>query len=207
MTVLGLHGVKRRWVEQTVASGLRRDSAAWFLIPPGLTGAELDATFAAAVYLALAPATRARLIADPVPGHYGEVFEREPELLPDLIFFGDRPTGRETLHRYQWQQPPAPVPTVPYTKVARAGREVTLHDTSTWVYRGDARQIAAIEQQVDEAPEPDLWWRDPSLLRRVEPGDPLAQAAQALHHTKIGAVCWAVARLVRAAVVAQTGAH
>jgi hypothetical protein len=207
MTIWGLHGVKRRWVERTVADGLRHDSAAWFLTPlrPGDPG--LDATVAAAVYLALAPATRARLVADPGRGRYGEIFEREPGLLPDLVFFRDRPTGREALHRYVWLRSPAPSPTAPYTKVARAGREVSLRDADMWIHRGDARQLAAIEQQVDRTPGADSWWRDPGLLRRVGPEDPVSQTPDALHHTKIGSVCWAIARAVRAAAVIQAGGH
>jgi hypothetical protein len=207
MTVLGLHGVKRRWVEQTAADGLRRDDAAWFLTPLRPGDPELDATVAAAVYLALAPATRARLVAKAIPGRYGRLFDREPELLPDLIFFWDRPTGRETLHRYVWQHPPVPSPTVPYTKVARAGRTVTLRDTGLWIHRGDVQQLVAVEPQVDSAPGPEPWWRDPGLLRRVEATDPVATATGALYGTKIGAVCWAVARVVRAAALTQVGEY
>jgi hypothetical protein len=207
MTILGLHGVKRRWVETTVAHGLWRDSAAWFLTPPGSGHPELDATVAAAVYLALGPATRARLVAHTVPGRYTDIFEREPGLLPDLIFFEDRPTGRETLHRYVWRHPAAPSLTAPYTKVARAGRDVTLRDTRVWIHRGDVEQFAAIEHHVDETPGPDSWWHDPGLLYRVEPRDPASHTPDALHHTKMGAVCWAVARAVRAAAVTKAGAQ
>ncbi|TDD11646.1 hypothetical protein E1294_44840 [Nonomuraea diastatica] len=116
--------MKQRWSAATVECGLVRDSAAWFVLPAQADRAELERTFAAAVFLALAPATRTTLATMTRQGAYSSFFASAAELMPALLFFWDEPTGREEWHRYLWPGPPAPGLTCPYTKVVRAGRGV-----------------------------------------------------------------------------------
>ena len=62
-TGLGLHATKARWVDPTIRAGLDRPSAAWFLLDRAPRVSPRLTTFAAAVYLALAPSGRAVLAA------------------------------------------------------------------------------------------------------------------------------------------------
>jgi len=121
---LGLHATKIRWEQPTLAGGLVRPSAAWFMIDDSFGPVNGPATWAAAVYLALGPSGRAALAQQP-DASASDVFATRPDLLPVLLVFHDEPTGDEIRHRYLWFGPRLrSAPTAPYTKVERAGRRV-----------------------------------------------------------------------------------
>lgn len=146
---LAIHGMKRRWAEATVEEGLIRDSAAWFVFPSHVDDVDVERTLAAAIFLALAPATRARLSAESEPGAYGNFFASAEELLPAVLFFADQPTGWEEWHRYVWTGAPQPGTTFPYTKVARAARRVRFRAGATHVAHVDRAMLARAESIAD----------------------------------------------------------
>jgi hypothetical protein len=146
---LAVHGMKRRWAAATVRDGLTRESAAWFVQPAGADDAGLERTLAAAAFLALAPATRTRLAAATGAGAYREFFARAGDLLPALLLFSDEPTGQETWHRYLWPGPPGPGSTYPYTKVARAGRQVGFAGRRVHVVTVDPPMLAHAETMAE----------------------------------------------------------
>jgi hypothetical protein len=116
----GLHATKQRWVETTLANGLVRPSAAWFVLRPG-SHPQLRATLTAAVYLALADRGR-RMLAAAIS--YETWFETHPEFLPSMLLFAGAYQHGERVDRYFVAVPGCTGETLPYTKVARAGRSI-----------------------------------------------------------------------------------
>jgi hypothetical protein len=149
--MLAVHGMKRRWAEATIRDGLVRDSAAWFVLPAGTADIRFERTLAAALFLALAPTTRARLAAMTDPGAYDEFFGEVEGLMPALLLFSDEPTGLEEWHRYVWPGPPGPGTTGAYTKVARARRQVGFTGRRVQVVEVDRVMMMQTEVVADKA--------------------------------------------------------
>lgn len=201
MTTIGLHAMKRRWLADTRRDGLCRDSAAWFLTTPPAWRAEGLPTTAAAVYLALSPAARRRLCAEAEPGAYVRLFRAEPDLLPALAAFADRPTGRETLHRYRWRAAAGGAVTAPYTKVARAGRTVGGGGWHTVQLGPD--DVGRIEADLDRRPAAAGWYQEADLLERVECDRAGAHSpSPSPRPTKLGEFCLAAAHRLMPRLVA-----
>jgi hypothetical protein len=194
-----IHATKARWVDRTIADGLVRPSAAWFLLEP--TGARRQATFAAAIWLALGPSGRQRLCANPTTP-YRDVFHRQPDLLPALVVFFDRPTGTEVWHRYHWLGGHGREPlTDPYTKAVRAGRTVGPGLPAAGVQRVTVDDVAAAEADLRQ--DGARWWDDVPLLRKVSDMDTVDTAdtgdgreAEPAAPTRLGVVCTALGRLL-----------
>ncbi|MEO3788994.1 hypothetical protein ABGB14_02210 [Nonomuraea sp. B10E15] len=180
-----IHGMKRRWAAATVERGLVRDSAAWFVLPEQADRAELERTFAAAVFLALAPATRATLAAMTGPGAYSSFFASAAELMPALLFFWDEPTGREKWHRYLWPGPPAPGLTCPYTKVARAARSIPCHREFSLLEPAHAA-VQRAESSVDAHPSSAT---PPAHLPRFAANTPFHRGAPIANGDKLTRFC------------------
>ena len=188
-----VHATKARWVERTIAGGLVRSSAAWFLLEP--RGAMRPTTFAAAIWLALGPAVRHRLGTSPATP-FRDVFRREPGLLPALVVFFDRPTGTEVWHRYRWLggQDREPL-TDRYTKVARAGRIVGPGLHAAGVQRVTVDDIAAAEAGLSQDKTP--CWEDVPLVSRVADQDlDGRRLAGRPAPTKVGLMCTALGSLL-----------
>jgi hypothetical protein len=168
---LGLHATKARWVDSTIRAGLDRPSAAWFLVDRAPQAAPRLTTFAAAVYLALAPSGRAVLAATDGPGVPAyQVFARRPELLPVLLAFDDMQAGAKARHRYVWlgsRPPTATATTDAYTKVERAGRIVKAPLPVAAEFRISVDDVAATRSGL--RPAGAGWAHDEPLLRRIEP--------------------------------------
>lgn len=194
MTVLGIHGLKQRWVADTLRSGLVRQSAAWFVTSGSSWSAHATATMSAAVYLALSPRIR-QLLTTEAGDHtgYQRTFRRQPELLPALVIFADQPAPTDVFHRYLWLGA-GPAPTEPYTKVERSRRVVRPAAGDFHVVDLTVAEVAAIEDRIAGDGRPESWWREHPLLLRgapdmVWPADPTQ-----VRHTRIGAFCAEVAR-------------
>jgi hypothetical protein len=145
---LGLHGLKQRWLADTVRDGLRRGSAAWFGLYARAPGEERHATLAACVYHALGLTVVADLAARTAPGGYRALFESHPDQLPAILVFSDEPSGREAWRRYLWVGPPEPTLTAPYTKEERAGRMAGPW-RRPWLFVPDLAELALIERRLD----------------------------------------------------------
>jgi hypothetical protein len=146
--LLGLHGLKRRWLAAAVRDGLQRDSAAWFAVGERTSDEERHATLAACVYHALGLTVAGDLASRTAPGGYQALFESHPDQLPAILAFGDEPSGREAWRRYRWVGPPTAGVTAPYTKVERAGRTA-----GPWrrprVFAPGLAELAQIERTLD----------------------------------------------------------
>ncbi|MEO3802547.1 hypothetical protein [Nonomuraea sp. B1E8] len=180
-----IHGMKQRWAAATVERGLVRDSAAWFVLPEQADRGELERTFAAAVFLALAPATRSALAAMTGRGAYSSFFASAAELMPALLCFWDEPTGREEWHRYLWPGPPAPGLTCPYTKVARAARSIPCHREFFLLEPAHAA-VQRAESSVDARPSSTT---PPAHLRRFTANTPFHTGSPVANSDKLTRFC------------------
>lgn len=187
--VLGLHGVKQRWIDDTVRNGLRRGSAAWFAVAECSPDEDRHATLATCVYHALGLSVVGDLISRTAPGGYLALFESRPDQLPAILAFCDEPTGREAWRRYRWVGPPSPALTVPYTKVERAGRMAGPWDRPRLFAPGLA-ELARVERELDRHPLANGGAR----LVYAENDDAPAAAA----NTKLARFCGMVADLAEA---------
>jgi hypothetical protein len=190
--LLAIHGMKRGWVGATVADGLIRDSAAWFIRPEGSDDTELVRSLAAVVFLALAPATRTLLAGLTGPSEYAAFFAANERMLPAVVLFADEPTGYERWHRYVWPGPPKAGMTFPYTKVARAGRQVRFTDRSTCVVKVRQDLVVSAEAAADELPTSRIGVTE---LTRLDADDqePVIRAGA----DKLSRVCAALAAVLR----------
>ena len=120
---LGLHGTKAKWTGDILRRGLTRPDAGWFALQPA-SGSVLGATFALACYFALSLRVCNELAQQSAEQGYTHWFVRHPEDFPVLLFFKDARRQHETWNRYLCLAPGYVELTVPYTKTARAGRQV-----------------------------------------------------------------------------------
>lgn len=197
VAVLGLHGVKRRWIGDTVRHGLRRGSAAWFAVAESTPDEDRHATLATCVYHALGLGVVGDLISRTAPGGYLALFESRPGLLPAILAFGDEPTGQEAWRRYRWAGPPSPALTVPYTKVERAGRTAGPWSRPRLFAPGPA-ELARVERELDRHPLANGGAR----LVYAEHDDAPAAAAD----TKLARFCALVAGLAEASLFGDRAA-
>jgi hypothetical protein len=193
---LGLHATKARWVDSTIRAGLDRPSAAWFLIDRTPQVAPRLTTFAAAVYLALAPSGRAALAVMDGPEVLAyQVFARRPELLPVLLAFDEMHADAKTRHRYVWlgsRPPTATATTDAYTKVERAGRIVSAPLPVAVEFRISVDDVAATRSGL--RPAGASWADDEPLLRRIEPD--AAGGSVERRATNIADICMELGQLL-----------
>jgi hypothetical protein len=189
VSVLGLHGLKQRWLADTVRNGLGRSSAAWFAVGTCTSSEDRHATLAACIYHALGLTVVADLASRTAPAGYRALFESHPDQLPAILAFSDEPTGREAWRRYRWVGPPTPAVTAPYTKVERAGRTAGPWRRPRLFVPG-LGELALIERKLDLYP---LANGDVRLVY-AEDDDTLVATVD----TKLARFCSAVADLAEA---------
>lgn len=189
VAVLGLHGLKQRWLDDTVCNGLRRGSAAWFAVGECTPGEDRHTTLAACVYHALGLSVAADMASRTAPGGYLALFESRPDQLPVILAFSDEPTGREAWRRYRWAGAPSPSLTAPYTKVERAGRTAGPWSRPR-LFAPDLAELARIERELDLYP----FTNGGARLVYAEDDDAPAAAVD----TKLARFCGMVAGLAEA---------
>ncbi|MDX3078380.1 hypothetical protein [Streptomyces sp. MI02-7b] len=204
MTGYGIHGLKRRWVDDARDQGLHRPSAAWFSVTTQTSAAGLLATLTAATYFGLGTATQSALCKGSNPGDYHRHLSAHPATLPAVLVFPDQPTGRETTHRYLWHGVAMVAMTAPYTNVGRAGRAVAAIPDAVVLGVG-LDDIAVLERRLDERAElasdslRPQWWGGARPLTRLPCGDIVPV------HTKLTAFCQLLGLHLAAEVGAAIG--
>ncbi|MFI9842507.1 hypothetical protein ACIHFD_36110 [Nonomuraea sp. NPDC051941] len=194
--------MKRRWSSTILEHGLIRDSAAWFVPSPSADDSEtFRRTLAAAVYLALGTSTRAELATMTGHGAYSAFFAAAEDSMPVLLFFRDKPTGHEVWHRYLWTGPPTPGPTCPYTKVARAARDVPLSGRHVQVVEADHAAVVRAERSADATR---TYGSAPLHLRRLAVNDLAHGEPAETGRDKLTLLCAILAADLYAAFMAQT---
>lgn len=193
-SLLGLHGLKQRWLSDTVRDGLRRDSAAWFALRARSCAEEWQATVAACVYHALGLTVVADLASRTAPGGYLALFEAHPDQVPAILAFCDEPSSREIWRRYRWLGPPASARTAPYTKVQRAERTVGPWHRPLLFTPGLA-ELARIERGLDRRR---LAAGNPRLVVETDEDPPVQ-----IIDTKLARFCAAVGGLAEASLFAH----